>query len=80
MLVPKEFYEDNQELSAIRDGFDKILLLFDRISGIEILASSQVQSMDEITLHDFLELKEWDFDYIEPVPTAKNPINIGISL
>ena len=64
MLVPKEFYEDKQELSAIRDGFNKMLLLFERINGIEILAGSQVQSMDEITLHGYQELKEWDFDYI----------------
>lgn len=64
MLVPKEFYEDKQGLSAIHDGFDKILRLFDSINGIEILAGSQVQSMDEITLHGYQELREWDFDYI----------------
>lgn len=64
MLVPKEFYENKKELSAIHDGFDKILHLFDSIDGIEILPGSQVQSMDEITVHSYQELREWDFDYI----------------
>lgn len=70
LLVKKSIYEDQEELSIIQGGFDEILALFDGIKGIEVITNlqniggSQVQSMDDITVHRFQELKQWDFDYI----------------
>lgn len=64
MLVLKKDYEDEQELSKIEAGFEKMLALFADVRGIEIIVGSKVQSLDEITVHGYQELKEWDFDYI----------------
>ena len=64
MLVDKEIYEDEQERSKIHNGFDKILFLLDKIKGITVIDGSQVLSMDDISLHRFTQLKQWDFDYI----------------
>lgn len=64
LLVPKFNYEDEATLTNIQNGFDKILGLLEAVKGIKIIEESCVQSEDDITLHHYLELKPWDFDYI----------------
>lgn len=64
MLVNKATYEAADELLEIEKGFDLILSLLDKVKGIKIIEGSQVQSMDDITMHDYQQLKQWDFDYI----------------
>lgn len=64
LLVPKDIYENEKELLKIENGFDQILISLNKVNGIEVIAGSQVQSMDDITMHEYQQLKQWDFDYI----------------
>jgi len=64
LLVPKVVYEDEGSLTRIKDGFDQLLGFLEIVKGIDIIDGSCVQSDDEVTLHQYLKLKQWDFDYI----------------
>jgi len=64
LLLPKNIYENEQQLLEIEKGFDLILSLLNNVKGIKTIEGSQVQSMDDITVHQYQELKKWDFDYI----------------
>ncbi len=64
MLVSKATFDNEQALLRIEEGFNQIITLFYKIDGIEVIEGSQVQSMDDISAHRFLELQQWDFDYI----------------
>jgi hypothetical protein len=64
MLVPKESYKNPKIFPELQDIFDKIVVLISKIKGVILLDCSQMLSMDEVTLHEYQRLKEWDFDYI----------------
>lgn len=64
LLVPKDVYEKEQELLQIEEAFEKIVDLLARVKGIEILAGSQVRSLDDLSVHRYSELKQLDFDYL----------------
>ena len=64
LLVPKYIYENQEGLISIQNGFDEILYLLEAVEGITAIEESCVQSEDDISLHHYLELKPWDFDYI----------------
>lgn len=75
MLVNKNIYENNIELTLIENGFEKIINILTNNKGIEIIAEeTQVISMDEITVHEYQELKKWDFDYISFLNSAEGEI------
>ena len=62
--IVEEFELENNESSKINKGFNEILLLLDKIQGLQIAENSQVLSLDDISVHRYTELKQWDFDYI----------------
>jgi hypothetical protein len=64
MLVEKSTYAQTDKLEKIQEGFDKISALLSQIQGINLLDDSDVQSMDEISAHQYGLLKQWDFDYL----------------
>lgn len=64
MLVDKSEYDDSKKLVDIQNGFDKILQILDTITGLEVIEGSQVLSMDDVSMHRYSELKQWDFDYL----------------
>lgn len=70
LLVPKDIYDNQEELLKIQDDFEKILILFNSIHGIKVLVNSQniggsqVQSDDDLTVYSWRKFKQWDFDYI----------------
>ena len=64
MLVLKDTYDNEQTLACIEEAFNQIITILNKIEGIEIIEGSQVQSLDDISVHRYQELKQWDFDYI----------------
>lgn len=64
MLVSKDIFDNEQALSCIEEGFNQIILILDKIKGIEVIEGSQVLSLDDISVHRYQELKQWDFDFI----------------
>lgn len=42
----------------------QIITILDQVNGIDVIEGSQVQSLDDISVHHYQQLKQWDFDYI----------------
>ncbi len=64
LLVEKSIYEQTEELEKIQIGFNKVTVLLSQIQGINLLDDSEVQSMDDISAHQYGLLKPLDFDYL----------------
>lgn len=64
MLVDKNIFEKESRVKEIEESFNKIISILKEIDSIEIIPNSRVISTNDISLHNYLQLKKWDFDYI----------------
>ena len=74
LLVDKDIYDNESELAKIQEAFNQILKVLDTVPGIEVIVGSQVRSLDDITVHEHLHLKQWDFDYLSFVNDEEGKI------
>ncbi len=74
LIVPKEYYDNEEVCIKIRRGFDEILEFLDKIPGLEMLPNSHVESEDGITIHHYSELEQWDLDYISFLNGAEGEV------